>query len=133
MKLPKRFNARMDALRACEHLPTDAGMSDAAVFEDRSRHGDGSFRVIGGLPNSPLVLRVAHVPRDRSAGLPLETSNPIRIPTDHVMVGKRLCLFADGISCGDALQATDDPVSHEDGQPQLLVIQRPTACWRPGR
>ena len=104
VKLPERFNTRMNALDACEHLATDAGVTHVAVLENRPRHRDRPLGVVGGLADAPLVLRIAGVPRDGCSRRSLESTDSVWIPAKNTRSGKGLCLLSDRVTGCDPLQ-----------------------------
>ena len=77
VKLPERRDAGVHALRAAEHFTPDALVSDAPIADDGPRNGDRAFRVVGGLTDPPLVLRVAGVARNDFTRGALKTADAI--------------------------------------------------------
>src|SRR5580765_4213921 len=58
------------------------------------------------------MFRVARVTRDDRVRCPLEASNAFRVPSENVIVREHLCLFADRITGGNALEAAGDAIGY---------------------
>jgi hypothetical protein len=109
MEFPEGGNGRMHALSTLEQFTANTCMSDIAIPKDRPRHSNGAFRVIGRFADAPLMLGVADVPRNWRSGGALKSIDPSRVQVHNLLARERFGLLADGVSCGDTLQAADDP------------------------
>ena len=76
---------------------SDRLVSGPAVTQERSRHRQSLFGIIGRLADAPFIPLPGKTGNDISR-LAVESGNPTGIPTLHIGSGQRLRLFANGIA-----------------------------------
>jgi hypothetical protein len=124
VEFPKRSDPRVHALPARpQHLPADRRMGDLSIADDRVRDGDGSFGIVSGLPDSPLVFRIAAITRDDVAGCPFETTNAVCVPSGDLRVRQHLGLLADGVAGRDPNQAPANAIRSRDSWEILCGVR----------
>lgn len=86
-------------------------MRHIVLGDDGTSDGKRPLGIVRRLTDLPLPLHVANVSGNDAAGRSLEASDAMRIPTQHVVVGKSLGLLTDSITRRDALEAPDNAIS----------------------
>jgi len=96
----------VEGLFALQEFLSDRFVSGPAVTEERSRHRQSLFGVIGRLADSPFIS-LPGVAGNNISRLAVESGNPAGIPTLHIGSGQHLRLFANGIASCQGLETAD--------------------------
>ena len=100
----------MDAFRAGQQFLADADVRHVTVPNDGASDGQRPLGIVGGFTDSPHPFRVTGIPRNLCARSALEPVDTLWIPAQDILTRQGLSLFADGIACGDTLEATDNAI-----------------------
>jgi hypothetical protein len=132
-------------LFALEEFLSDRLVGGSAVTQERSRHRQSLFGIIGRLANAPFIPLPGITGNDVSR-LSVESGNPAGIPTLHIGSGQHLGLFANRVTRRQALETADYalrklhsndgeviPVSHPVGRMLTSTIWRQTVKLTNGK
>ena len=99
-------------------------MRDVPVRHDRSCDGDRPIGIVRGFANSPLAFRIARITRNDCPRRTFEAADAVRIPAAHVSSREHLCLLADRVTGGNAVEAARDAIGHRDSHRDGTAVER---------